>query len=74
MSREREGSRLAPPGRAIKAARMPLLLVSLALAVVGAPVGAQAPDEAWRTIRTEHFRITFPDRLDGPAPRAGPGR
>ena len=71
MSREREGSRLAPPGRAIKAARMPLLLVSLALAVVGAPVGAQAPDEAWRTIRTEHFRITFPDRLEELARRAG---
>ncbi|MDA0329748.1 MAG: hypothetical protein O2958_12165 [Gemmatimonadetes bacterium] len=25
---------------------------------------AQAPDEAWRTISTEHFRVTFPARLE----------
>ena len=22
------------------------------------------PDEAWRTIETEHFRVSFPERLD----------
>jgi WD40 repeat protein len=28
------------------------------------PLLAQAPDEAWRTITTEHFRVTFPERLE----------
>jgi len=31
---------------------------------------AQAPDEAWRTIRTEHFRVTFPERLESLGRRA----
>jgi hypothetical protein len=39
-----------------------------ALAVAGAcrlaPAAAQAPDEAWRTIETEHFRVTFPEELE----------
>ena len=25
---------------------------------------AQAPDESWRTIRTDHFRVTFPEHLE----------
>ena len=33
-------------------------------------VSAQAPDEAWRTLATEHFRVTFPERLEGLARRA----
>jgi Tol biopolymer transport system component len=28
------------------------------------PGGAQAPNEDWRTIRTEHFRVTFPVELE----------
>lgn len=31
---------------------------------------AQAPDEAWRTIRTQHFRVTFPETLEPLARRA----
>ena len=27
-------------------------------------VTAQAPDEPWRTLATEHFRVTFPERLE----------
>jgi Tol biopolymer transport system component len=27
-------------------------------------VFAQAPDEPWRTLATEHFRVTFPERLE----------
>ena len=42
--------------------RAPLLLV--AAAHLPAPAHAQAPDEAWRTIRTEHFRVTFPEHLE----------
>jgi len=45
--------------------------VSLAGAAVVALVSmspaaleAQAPDEDWRTITTEHFRVTFPQRLE----------
>ena len=37
----------------------------LSLASV-APLSAQVPpDETWRTLRTEHFRVTFPERLEG---------
>ena len=36
------------------------------------PAAAQAPpDEAWRTLETAHFRITFPERLTALAGRAG---
>ncbi len=36
------------------------------------PVAAQMPpDEAWRSIETEHFRITFPEPLETLARRAG---
>jgi hypothetical protein len=38
----------------------------------GPPAVAQVPpDEAWRTVATDHFRITFPDRLDELARRVG---
>jgi WD40-like Beta Propeller Repeat len=39
---------------------------ALVLAVGASPaqLGAQAPNEAWRTITTEHFRVTFPERLE----------
>jgi Tol biopolymer transport system component len=37
------------------------------------PAGAvaQAPDEDWRTLATEHFRVTFPARLEQLGRRAG---
>ena len=34
------------------------------------PIRAQAPDEEWRTLVTEHFRVTFPFRLEPLARRA----
>jgi Tol biopolymer transport system component len=33
-------------------------------------VRAQAPDEDWRTLGTEHFRVTFPEHLEGLGRRA----
>ncbi len=45
-------------------------MVSLAFGVSATRAGAQAPDEAWRTIRTEHFRVTFPERLESLGRRA----
>ena len=43
-----------------------------AAAAVSIPtaVSAQAPDEPWRTLATEHFRVTFPEHLDPLARRA----
>ena len=36
------------------------------------PIVAQVPpDEAWRSLRTSHFRITFPEGMDALARRAG---
>ncbi len=44
---------------------MPLGAVLLGLfAGVAAPAEAQAPDEAWRTLTTDHFRVTFPEGLE----------
>jgi Tol biopolymer transport system component len=36
----------------------------LGLGLLQTVVLAQAPDESWRTIRTDHFRVTFPERLE----------
>ena len=36
------------------------------------PAAAQVPpDEAWRTVETEHFRVTFPEHLEALGRRAG---
>ncbi|KPJ84264.1 MAG: hypothetical protein AMS19_01320 [Gemmatimonas sp. SG8_23] len=44
---------------------MPVVAIAACLAGPGTPgLAAQAPDEAWRTITTEHFRVTFPERLE----------
>ena len=52
------------------ASRLPTALVVCLLAVL--PAAAQVPpDEAWRTVETEHFRITFPARLEELGRRAG---
>lgn len=49
----------------------------LALALTGAASGgfpsaaaSQAPNEEWRTLRTEHFRVTFPEHLEALGRRA----
>ncbi len=52
----------------------PLLLAAIAGLGAGAPGPAAAqvpPDEAWRTLETEHFRITFPEHLGDLAARTG---
>ena len=51
-----------------------LLLASLAGLPAAAPGPAAAqvpPDEVWRTLETEHFRITFPEHLGELAARTG---
>jgi len=39
-------------------------------AALPAAARAQAPDEAWRTLTTEHFRVTFPAELEALGRRA----
>lgn len=48
------------------------LTLALALVAAGAPptLLAQAPDEEWRTLTTEHFRVTFPEHLETLARKA----
>ncbi len=54
------------PGRAAPWALIAGLFVS------PGPAAAQVPpDEAWRTLETEHFRITFPEHLGDLAARTG---
>ena len=49
---------------------LPTALVLCLTAAV--PAAAQAPpDEAWRTLETARFRVTFPERLEALARRAG---
>ncbi len=51
-----------------------LLLVVVTLLRAAAPGSAAAqvpPDEAWRTLGTAHFRITFPEHLEALASRVG---
>ena len=67
------GARGADKGRGTLV-RAAVLLVGIALA--GPGVGAAAaqavpPDEHWRTLDTEHFRVTFPAPLDSLARVAG---
>ena len=67
------------PGYVRRRRRGVIGLVELGAAALGAAavavsiptaVSAQAPDEPWRTLATEHFRITFPEHLDPLARRA----
>ena len=47
-------------------------VTALVCLFVGLPVAAQVPpDEAWRSVDTEHFRITFPAHLEQQGRRAG---
>ncbi|MGK7311628.1 MAG: hypothetical protein ACN0LA_05260 [Candidatus Longimicrobiales bacterium M2_2A_002] len=50
----------------------PRLLLLVGIAMAAAPVTAQAPppDGDWRTFRTEHFRVTFLERLEPMARQA----
>ena len=41
-----------------------MLVAAASGLVLTGRVEAQAPDEAWWTIRTEHFRVTFPKELE----------
>lgn len=53
---------------AMRLASPSLIALGLALA---STVGAQAPNERWRTISTPHFSVHFPAELEGVARRAG---
>lgn len=57
-------TRISSPLNAI-----PALFALVAMCV---PASAQQvpPDESWRTLETEHFRVTFPERLEDLARRA----
>jgi hypothetical protein len=60
-----EGSvRVASGTRLIKLCPRCLALALVALACTGGRISAQAPDEDWRTLETEHFRVTFPRGLE----------
>ena len=51
---------------ALTAAALVCLVKGLA---VVSPAAAQAPDENWRVVNTEHFRIIYPQELDSVASR-----
>ncbi|MEE8146956.1 MAG: hypothetical protein V3T24_05085, partial [Longimicrobiales bacterium] len=48
-------------------------MLSALCALLGSPLAAlaQAPDEDWRTLETEHFRVTFAAEMEDLARRAG---
>ncbi|MGD8287705.1 MAG: hypothetical protein PVI31_03645 [Gemmatimonadota bacterium] len=46
------------------------LVVMAAFCCAPSPGRAQAPDEDWRTLETEHFRVTFPAELEAVGRRA----
>ena len=50
-------------GSALTRLLLPLLLLAGALATFIPASGQVPPDEDWRTLDTEHFRITFPEAL-----------
>ena len=50
--------------------RLPTAVIVCLLAAAPAPAQVP-PDEAWRTVDTEHFRITFPEHLEELGRRAG---
>lgn len=48
----------------------PLLFLSVACSLAPPPARAQAPDDDWRTLATDHFRVTFPADLESLGRRA----
>lgn len=61
--RFRGARRVEPARRLFKRRAWRAVLVAW-LAASAADVSAQAPDEDWRTLETEHFRVTFPAHLE----------
>ena len=60
-----EGSvRVASVRRVIKLWVGQLVVCAAAGVLAATPLRGQAPDEDWRTITTEHFRVTFPAHLE----------
>ena len=49
---------------------LPLLLACISLCAGTAHTQPVPPDESWRTLDTEHFRVTFPGHLEALARRA----
>ncbi|MEJ2215817.1 MAG: hypothetical protein P8099_04290 [Gemmatimonadota bacterium] len=58
-----------PRASAGRAAAAAIAVAVLALGLVAGPTAAQAvpPNVTWRTIQTQHFRVTFSPGLDGQA-------
>jgi Tol biopolymer transport system component len=56
--------------RVIKLLGLAAVVSVAALAPCAGRATAQAPDEDWRTLQTEHFRVTFPAHLEGLGRRA----
>ena len=48
----------------------PIMLLVFAFLVAPAAAQQVPPDESWRTLKTEHFRVTFPEHLEDLARRA----
>ena len=49
---------------------IPVLFVLAAICTSPAAAQQVPPDESWRTLETEHFRVTFPEHLEDLARRA----
>ena len=60
------GDRRARWGRVVRLFKLGGLAIGAAVGAASAPTAAlaQVPNEEWRTLATEHFRVTFPERLE----------
>ena len=68
MSRRPEGTRRV----AVRSGLIKLLATAAAFAALPGDARAQVPpNEAWRTLATEHFRVTFPAHLEALGRSAG---
>ncbi|RMH21879.1 MAG: hypothetical protein D6701_01915 [Gemmatimonadetes bacterium] len=63
--------RVIKPPAFDKTGRFVRTLTAIILAGWAPGAAAQAPDEPWRTLRTEHFDVSFPAPLEAVARRAG---
>lgn len=64
MSSGPGGRRVARRGIRIKRLAWVALAALTCLAGTATDVRAQVPNESWKTITTEHFRVTFPEHLE----------
>ena len=55
---------------AVRCSPFSVFRLSLAMLACAAAANAQAPNENWQTIRTQHFHVDFPSRLEPLARRA----